>query len=451
MNADLATHRNRKPRIIEFRRGLELGSVDRDKGVIKDVALITAGVQARGHDLHVDDTTLEQINKLATELGQVPVKWNHKTGADSVNGYLSNFRVVGNKTKGDWHLLRSHSQYEQALELAERMPGNVGLSVAFVAAPAESKGGKKYARVEELLSVDLVAQPAANPDGLFDVPVDTTTGRNMNEPTNTAAGEGNANAGEPTLAELFDAIKGLSESVGAVSQRLEAIEAAGKEDKPLTLDELETVSKLSDKELADLGITRAEVDNAVAAAMSGQVTDEGVEAGGGEGANAGEGGEGAAAAAAGGTGSGGIGGLSANHPLVVEMNRLRTRITNFERAQTLARQREEGEAIEEIFEGLEAKVTELTARNEALETAFTAGGGKVTANGEFVMPEGEGGGGGEKTEFEKLVDDRVSKDTREVSLASKRAAAIKFVQGNNRKAYEKHLEGVGVKATHFGE
>src|SRR3954465_13183160 len=107
--------------IIEFRRlGLDHGRIDREKGIIYDVSLITSEIEARGHDLHTDDTTLEQVCDLATEMGQVPVKWNHKTGADSVNGFVTNFRVIGNKTKADWHLLKSHPSFEHAIELAER-------------------------------------------------------------------------------------------------------------------------------------------------------------------------------------------------------------------------------------------------------------------------------------------------------------------------------------------
>ena len=65
-------------------------------------------------------------------MGQVPVKWNHKTGADAVNGYVTNFHIDGQNLRGEWHLLKTHSQFQQALELAERMPRNIGLSAAFV-------------------------------------------------------------------------------------------------------------------------------------------------------------------------------------------------------------------------------------------------------------------------------------------------------------------------------
>jgi hypothetical protein len=147
------------------------GVVNAEDGVIEGVSVITGGVQAKGHNLEVDATTLEQMRSLGAEKGQVPVKWNHKSGADAVNGFLQNFRIKGMKLLADWHLLKTHPQYGQALELATRMPKNVGLSASFVG-KNEKKGGKEFARCEDLISVDLVATPAANPDGMFEARVD---------------------------------------------------------------------------------------------------------------------------------------------------------------------------------------------------------------------------------------------------------------------------------------
>ena len=157
-----------KTRRFEFSvTPLNPAQVDAGSGVIYGVAIITSNVAAKGHDLYVDETTLRQLKECAEEKGRVPVKWNHRTGADAVNGYLENFRIAGGKLLGDWHLLKTHDRFAQALEMAERMPGNVGLSAAFMGED-EKSGGKTYARCSELLSVDLVAQPAANPDGLFE-------------------------------------------------------------------------------------------------------------------------------------------------------------------------------------------------------------------------------------------------------------------------------------------
>lgn len=175
---------------------LEKGVVDRENGIVRGVSVITAGVEAKGHKLHVDKKTLQQMHELAEEKGQVPVKWNHGSGADAVNGFLTNFRIEGNKLKADWHLLKTHEKFDQALELAERMPENVGFSTSFAGQPELEDGTKVHrpddrtkthytmqrgarvpvpkdavmlARCTDLVSVDLVATPAANPDGMFEV------------------------------------------------------------------------------------------------------------------------------------------------------------------------------------------------------------------------------------------------------------------------------------------
>lgn len=139
-------------------------NVDTVNGVVHGVSVITAGIVARGHDLAVDDTTLAQMLSCALSRGQVPVKIDHKSGAASVCGFLTNFRRDGDKLKADWHLLESHPQRAQILETVLRMPRGVGLSATFVS-PERSEPGK--ARVSELISVDYVTLPAANPDGMF--------------------------------------------------------------------------------------------------------------------------------------------------------------------------------------------------------------------------------------------------------------------------------------------
>jgi hypothetical protein len=213
--------------------------VDAGSGVIKGISLITSGIAARGHkvdhpqdeslpedkrrkvNLEIDKTTLEQMHACATAKGKLPVKWNHKTGADAVSGYLTNFRIVGRKLKGDWHLLKAHERYEHALELAEKMPESLGLSVSF-AGKDETKGQRKFARCTELVSADLVASPAANPDGMFEVPVDSR-GDGMAKPGTTSD-----NPADPTkefsLADVMAGITGLRREITNLGGRLGAVE-----------------------------------------------------------------------------------------------------------------------------------------------------------------------------------------------------------------------------------
>jgi hypothetical protein len=443
--------------IIEFHAlGLDHGKIDKENGIIHGVSLITAGIEARGHDLHTDDKTLEQICSLANEMGQVPVKWNHKTGADAINGYLCNFFVTGNKVKSDWHLLTTHPQFLHALELAERMPGNFGLSTAFLPADPEARDGKKFARCEELISVDLVAQPAANPGGLFEA-VDIPAGRKpilMDKP-NAAENQ------DVTLADVLEAIKGQNETIAGLQGELGKIQATQRKDEPLSIEELNQLAQLDDATLAQYNLTREEVDSAVADAMNGaedvDLGPEGVQGDvSGQRSDVRGQGQPPSYGVPGGNFVPSGGNQQVASEVMSEMADLRKRVTRFERQQTLEKQAEEAEAIDQYFNAIEEKVVALEARNQALETAFTAGGGSVAASGEFVMPRGVGGPAdgsrnGPVTEFEDLVNTKVAElssaaDGKKSPVVA-RAEAIRFVQANNRDAYTKHLETKGVGIT----
>ena len=222
-------------------------SVDRENGIVRGVSVITAGLEAKGHRLKVDMKTLRQMHELAVKKEQVPVKWNHGSGADAVNGFLTNFRIEGKKLKADWHLLRTHGQYEQAIELAERMPQNVGFSTSFAGLPETASGQKVYppdektkvhytllnnapvplgrkeemfARCDDLVSVDLVATPAANPGGMFSVPhVDSAPNGMAENALPGSPDEKDPNA--VLLAEFRQFATGMNERITRLEERFE--------------------------------------------------------------------------------------------------------------------------------------------------------------------------------------------------------------------------------------
>jgi len=279
--------------------------VDALNGVIHGVAVITSGVKARGHDLEVDAKTLSQIKECAEKLGTVPVKWNHRTGADAVNGYLDNFRIEDAKLLGDWHLLKSHDRFAQAIEMAERMPGNVGLSAAFMGED-EMENGQKKARCSELISVDLVANPAANPSGLFEAKlpaaptefagsVDTEA---MGEPfmdnqTNQASA-----AAEPTMGDLLAAIQNLTERVAAQDETIAALSQGAENDNEISLEEIMDLTQediaalvqageITEEDAAGIQAYQAEVIAAIEADEAGNGGEQGKPAGELAGAGAG--------------------------------------------------------------------------------------------------------------------------------------------------------------------
>jgi hypothetical protein len=139
------------------------------------------------------------------------------------------------------------------------MPGCFGLSVKFKG-QGEKKGLKKFARCEKLLSVDCVTQPAANPDGLFSVPVDSRREgdmRNRNSQTRTTPA-----AEEPTtLEDIAELLTKQSETLADLGSRIEAIEQGG----PDTQNDL-------DSENGEGLLTDAEIDQLVA---QGELLDNG--------------------------------------------------------------------------------------------------------------------------------------------------------------------------------
>jgi len=158
---------------ITYFNRLSEGSINQDAGVIKGVSLITKGT-AKGHDLVVDDTTLNQLEtslRSAKDPG-VKAKLNHRTGVEAIFGHVNNIRREGEKLKGDLHLLKTHKDYDHTIELLSTMPSQIGLSVAFQGDKEVGADGRVFARCKNIVSVDLVTDPAANPDGLFEAKVD---------------------------------------------------------------------------------------------------------------------------------------------------------------------------------------------------------------------------------------------------------------------------------------
>jgi hypothetical protein len=214
-----------QPATYHFETAATSTSVDKEKGVIYGVSLITSGITAKGHDLEVDKTTLEQMLSCAEKKGKLPVKWNHKTGADAVSGYIKNFRIEGAKLVGDWHLLKSHERFNHALELASEMPECLGLSTSF-RGEDEVVGERKFARCTELVSADLVASPAANPNGFFEektAPVDSAANDMADKPS--AAGAATATTKEFSLADVMAGINQINGRLEAVETQVQSFEA----------------------------------------------------------------------------------------------------------------------------------------------------------------------------------------------------------------------------------
>jgi hypothetical protein len=162
------------------------GKVSKDTGIVSGVSVITSGVEAIGHGIYTDPTTLSQVKGCADSMrGGVQVKMNHGSGFDAIVGVLKNFRIelateksMGDKIgqcdclRADLHLLKSHPLFDQICEMCDAMPESFGLSISF-SGNADTIDEMDFARCTELYSVDLVEAPAANPNGLFNSKVDS--------------------------------------------------------------------------------------------------------------------------------------------------------------------------------------------------------------------------------------------------------------------------------------
>lgn len=197
--------------------------IDAEAGVIRGVSLITVG-PALGHGVAIDRKTLEQV-KTAAELytGGLKVKLDHSGGAGDIIGYIDTMRIEGDKLLGDLHLLQSSPHRTYILEIAQRIPDTFGLSIAF-SGPSEVDSDKKtiLQRCSEIYSVDLVSEPAANPDGFFSRKLkELESVMPKNEPSGTPQNN------NPMNEDDKKSIGGMIESaMMAMSDRLSKLESA---------------------------------------------------------------------------------------------------------------------------------------------------------------------------------------------------------------------------------
>ncbi len=131
---------------------------------LPSVSILTVG-EAKGHNLLIDQTSLEQALAVAQTMKRIKVTMGHGAQVDGILGYLDGFVIKGDRLMGDLTLF-STTQARFVQHLAEVLPEGFGLSLTFSGVPDEV-GGNRYARVSEILDVSVVSNPAANPAGMF--------------------------------------------------------------------------------------------------------------------------------------------------------------------------------------------------------------------------------------------------------------------------------------------
>jgi len=214
------------------------GVIDAEAGIIRGVSLITKG-PALGHGVMIDSTTLEQVKTAAEQYaGGLKVKLNHSGGAGDIVGYIDALRISGEKLLGDLHLLQTSPHRAYILEIAERIPDTFGLSIAF-SGPSEKSSDKltTLQRCSEIYSVDLVSEPAANPNGFF--------ARKLEQLQTAPEPEAKL---ETMNDEMKKAIEGMIQSaMMSMNEKVAKLEAAlaPKEDKPAAMSAQNEVVQLA--------------------------------------------------------------------------------------------------------------------------------------------------------------------------------------------------------------
>ena len=203
---------------------LETPAIDSENGIIRTVSLIQLG-DARGHfdkkgrQVIVDETTLDQIFKECKKLGKIKVKADHGSGVMEIVGWADNFSLTAEKVTADVHLYESEPNRPRLLEIAEKNPTHMGISMEFTGED-KPRGTVCMSRCDGIVAAALVDDPAAN-SSLFSVPSVEEEQEPETKPNNMEPNETN----EPTLKDLMAKFEELS-------TRLTALETPPAETEP---------------------------------------------------------------------------------------------------------------------------------------------------------------------------------------------------------------------------
>jgi len=162
---------------------------DLDKGLFRNVSIITRG-PANGHGMWVDDVTLEQVAEKMLARGGVKSHFTHTSppgiftdGVDGIERLIGscagNVRIEDGQVRGDLQLGEFAKDspignvWKFLTGIAKSMPKEIGLSIRFHQDEPEERFDEGGARLDpafrilDVVAVDFVGDPAANPGGLL--------------------------------------------------------------------------------------------------------------------------------------------------------------------------------------------------------------------------------------------------------------------------------------------
>lgn len=253
--------------------------VDAEKGIIRNVAVITAGVATpcNAEPFIVDETMLEQV-AAAINAGRVQVRMTHPEaeGKDAIGwlvGSIGNARVLGGQVRADVSLedfaaqspfgdLRSY-----LLGVAAKMPESIGMSIVFGEGDLVEIGGALHGRIASLHAVDFVGNPAANPAGLLSKKVAAPPGA----PAASTSSQGTKDGGQMTYTPAQIAyLQSIGLAQGATADEIAAFVASITPEQQAALDAL-AVSASDSKKSEAPASGAAPAAPAVSAPASGAV------------------------------------------------------------------------------------------------------------------------------------------------------------------------------------
>lgn len=141
--------------------GVAADRVDRENGIIRDVAIL--GRDSQNRRIYEDPA----LEKAVVLYEGAPVRPDHKPGCNRSMtedvGFLTNLRLSDQKVRGDFRVIKSHPLANYIFDRAEQFPNTFGFS--HEAEGLVEDGDDDVDHVVDLLSVesvDLVSAPATN-------------------------------------------------------------------------------------------------------------------------------------------------------------------------------------------------------------------------------------------------------------------------------------------------
>ncbi len=198
---------------------------------IKNASLISVG-PAKGHTdkdtkkpIFVDPTTLDQIMASLAVQPRIRIREDHTTEVGRTIGYAQNYRRAGDKILGDMFFYENADSAPLFVEMAEKNPEHLGLSLEFSGEDEETPDmllARCFAGDVGVRAVALVSIPAANKSLFSALQSDSKQPKHNTMAEDTDPKPKTTGPGDDTLAGLTSQLAALSTNYTALQQEFSA-------------------------------------------------------------------------------------------------------------------------------------------------------------------------------------------------------------------------------------